>query len=417
MKKFLSVCLVAVLLVILLPMQAQAAASASFTGPGTVRAGDTITLSFKAGGGIYGGNGSVSFDSNQLTLQSYSGKLGSPWAVEFAGNNFVFYDNSMASPISGTKTIFTATFKVNASVKPGTEIVVSCTGVTLSDGNADSGIGTRSYKVTVAPPLSGNANLASLTVSNANITPAFAAGTTSYKASVPFSTSSLQISAKAEHAGAKVEVVNNKLKANGNTNVKVVVTAENGAVKEYVIKTFRARDPNYVESNVNTLNSLSVEGYPISPAFSADRTDYAIYVPYETETVMLGAEATDDKSKVSIPEITGIPMGETTYTIPVTAENGDVRNYTVTVFRAEPFDDSIVVPVPTEPETTPPETTEAPTEAPTEEPTEAPTEPSDGQAAPAHPIGMESWLWIVMAVLCFAAGSMTVILINMLRKK
>ena len=180
------------LIAAIIPLQAYAAGSASLSGPGTVRAGDTITLSFSAGGGIHGGNGTVSFDSNQLTLQGYSGALGAPWAVEFSGNNFVFYDNSMETPISGSKIIFTATFHVSASVKPGTNITVSATGVTLSDGNSDSGIGTCSYSITVAPPLSDNANLKSLTVSNASISPAFSAGTTTYSASVPFSSYSLR---------------------------------------------------------------------------------------------------------------------------------------------------------------------------------------------------------------------------------
>lgn len=417
MKKFLSILLLVALLTIALPLQVLAAGSASLTGPSVVRAGDTITLSFKAGGGIYGGNGAISFDSSQLTLQSYTGTLSSPWAVEFGGNNFMFYDNSMAAPISGTKTIFTATFKVSSSVKPGDTITVSATGVTLSDGNSDTGVGTKTYKVTVAEPLSNNANLKSLTVENATISPAFAVGTTSYKASVPYSTSSLKISAAAEHAGAKVEITNNTLTPNGTTKVKITVTAEDGTTKQYVISTFRARDPNYVESSVNTLDSLSVEGFPISPAFSADKTDYAIYVPYETESVTVSAQATDSKSKVTVPEISGIPMGQTTYTIPVKAENGDIRNYTLTVFRAEPFDDTIVVPVETEPETIPTEATtvptEVPTEEPTEEPTEAPTEPAPQQTQG----GVATWLWIVMAVLCFIAGGLTVALINLVRKK
>ena len=177
MKKFLTL-LVAVMLLAMLPVYAFAAGSASVSGPDVVRAGDTITVRFQAGGGIYGGNGSVSFDSNQLTLQSYSASLSAPWAVEFAGNSFVFYDNSMAAPISGTQTIFTATFQVSASLEPGTNVSVSFNGITLSDGQSDTGVGTKTYSVTIAEPLSNNANLKSLTVSNAEISPAFSADTT-----------------------------------------------------------------------------------------------------------------------------------------------------------------------------------------------------------------------------------------------
>ena len=83
------------------------------------------------------------------------------------------------------------------------------------------GLGTKTYSATIAKPLSGNCKLASLTVSNATISPKFSAGTTSYTASVPFTTSSLKVSAKAEDADAKVTVKNTKLTAGGTTNVTV----------------------------------------------------------------------------------------------------------------------------------------------------------------------------------------------------
>ena len=58
MKKIFAILLVLTLL-LAVSVQAWAAGSASFSGPDVVRAGDTITLTFSAGGGIYGGNGSV----------------------------------------------------------------------------------------------------------------------------------------------------------------------------------------------------------------------------------------------------------------------------------------------------------------------------------------------------------------------
>ena len=122
--------IVAVLLVSLAPA-AFAAGSASMSGPAVVRAGDTITVSFVAGGGILGGSGSVSYDASKLTLKGYTQIIGGSWAVEFSGDNFVFYDNSMASPINGSTTIFTATFTVNAGLATGTAISVTASGVTL----------------------------------------------------------------------------------------------------------------------------------------------------------------------------------------------------------------------------------------------------------------------------------------------
>ena len=68
MKKILCGLLILALLLSAAP-GVFAAGSASLGGPDTVRSGDTITLVFYAGGGIYGGSGNMSFDSSQLTLQ------------------------------------------------------------------------------------------------------------------------------------------------------------------------------------------------------------------------------------------------------------------------------------------------------------------------------------------------------------
>ena len=114
-KKILVLILAAVLAVSLVPC-AYAAGSASLSGPGTVRAGDTITVTFYAGGGIYGGSGSLSYDAGQLTLEGHSVHIGGNWAVEFSGDRFVFYDNSMNSPIEGSSKIFSVTFKVNGNL-------------------------------------------------------------------------------------------------------------------------------------------------------------------------------------------------------------------------------------------------------------------------------------------------------------
>lgn len=419
MKKFAVVLAVVVLLC--LPLTVYAAASARVSGPAVVRPGDTVTVSFAAGGGIYGGEGTVVFNSDQLTLQGYSSALADPWAVEFTGNNFVFYDNTMASPISGSKTVFTAVFKVAASVAPGTVLSVSVDSIVLSDGSTDLPVGRQTYSVTVAEPLSSNANLSSLTAANATLSPAFSPDVTEYYCSVPFSTSSLNLTAVTEHPGAKVEISNNQLAPNATTKVRITVTAEDGATRIYAILATRAKDPNYVESSVNTLSALKPDGFLLSPAFSAEQLNYAVYVPYEVSSVVLSAELTDAKSSVKLPVLENIPVGQTVYEIPVTAENGQVRTYSITVFRAEPFGIEIETeptePV-TEPTQPPTEPTTEPTTQPTTEPatqptsppTQTPTDPVDSSSDTDAGIG-EVFLWIAVIAASFAAGGLVTMLL------
>ena len=401
MKKIVSLLTAIILCVtLMLPLTVSAAsASASLTGPGTVRAGDTITLSFNLNGsGIYGASGTLSYDSSQLTMTGTSQKIGSPWAVEFNGNNFVAYDNNLSSPINGNKTLFTVTFKVK-SVAAGTNIKISYTGVTASDGNADVNVGTVTYSTTIAAPLSTDNNLASLTVSNATISPAFSAGTTNYSASVLFEVSKLNVSATAADGKAKVSVNSPNLTPNGTTNVTITVTAESGAKKTYTISVKRAQDPNYKPSDNNNLSGITVDGFLLSPVFSTENQQYVIWLPYETENVTISGTAADSKASVTVEGGTGLKAGQDNeIKVICTAEDGTQKVYTVIAKRAAAHDGSVD---PTEPET-------EPTQPETEPSTIPKTEPTDDTAANTKPEnatnGLAWWWLLIVGIVALAAG-------------
>lgn len=375
-----------------------AAPSASMSGPSTVRAGDTITVSFSAGGGILGGSGTVSYDSSLLTLKGYTATIGGSWAVEFSGNSFVFYDNTMASPINGSSQIFTATFQVSSSVAAGSNISVTASGVTLSDGTQDTSAGSARYSATIAPPLSSNCNLSVLTVSNATLSPAFSAGVTSYQVSVPYSTASLKLSATAADSKASVSINNPTLTPAATTTVSVTVTAENGATKTYSIKAARAQDPNYVKSNNANLGALSVDGFMLSPTFAADTDRYYVWLPYEVDSIAVKASADHSLASATVGELPELIPGKAAdVAVTVTAEDGTQRQYTLTVFRAPAFEDTDAF-LSGQRDTEP---TEEPTEAVTETPTEPPTtvEPTVYEPEP-RPTATEVGLPVVIAIAC-----------------
>lgn len=385
----------------LLAMPALAAsASASLTGPGTVRAGDTITLIFNLNGsGIFGASGTLTYDAGALELTGTSQKIGDGWAVEFNGNNFVAYDNNLAKPINGNTALFTVTFKVKSGVTTGTAVNVSYTDVTASDGNADANIGTVTYSTTIAAPMSTDNTLKSLTVNNATISPAFSAGTTSYTAEVPFEVSKLDVKAEANDGKAKVSINSPSLTPNGTTNVTVTVTAENGSKKTYTISVKRAQDPNYVASSNNDLSGIAVDGFLLSPVFSAENTQYVIWLPYETENVTVSGTAADGKASVTVEGGSGLLAGQDNeIKVICTAEDGSQKIYTVIAKRAAAHDGSTE---PTEPETEPTE--------PSTEPETAPTEPAPTE--PQKPVEQETsggipwWTLLIVGVVCLAGGA------------
>ena len=390
MKKIISILTVLVLcLALILPITVSAAsASASLTGPGTVRAGDTITLSFNLNGsGIFGASGTLSYDSSQVTLSGTTQKIGSPWAVEFNGNNFVAYDNNLSNPINGNKTLFTVTFKVN-SVAAGTNIKISYTGVKASDGSADANVGTVTYSTTIAAPLATDNNLASLNVSNVTISPAFSAGTTNYTANVPFEVSKLNVSATAADGKAKVSVNSPTLTPNGTTKVTITVTAENGAKKTYTISVKRAQDPNYKASDNNKLSGISVDGFLLSPVFNTNTTQYVVWLPYETTSIKIGGSAADGKASVAVEGGENLAAGQDNpVKVICTAENGDKKTYTVIVKRAAAHDGSVEE-LPDEPSTN-----------------EAVDTQPDTDATPKTEGGIAWWWLIVIGIGALAVGA------------
>ena len=310
------------------------AASASLTGPSTVRAGDTITLSLNVSdSGKFGLEGSLNYDSSVVSLSGMSCNV-SGWKVENNGNAIIVYDDALSNPLGGSATVLTLKFKVNDGVAAGTAVNISVNGIITTDGSAESSIGTASYSTSVAAPLSGNANLSSLSIAEGTLSPAFKAGTTSYSiGEVDYSVSKLNISYKTEDSKAKVSISGNDLKVGANT-VSVVVKAENGATKTYKISVTRKQDPNYVASSNAALKEITPSSGVISPGFSADKTDYIVYLPFEyvgKEFSVAGSAADSKATGVTGGTIAALVEGVNSTTVVCKAEDGTEKTYKITV--------------------------------------------------------------------------------------
>ncbi|MGN1081787.1 MAG: cadherin-like beta sandwich domain-containing protein [Acutalibacteraceae bacterium] len=318
------------------------AASGSLGGTKTVRSGDTITVTlYISGPDAYGCQASFSYDSSVLTYRSYKQniKWGS-FKFDSGALSVVANDTNESSPVSSSTAVVSLTFKVANSLPVGTPVSVSVTGTVSvkEDGTFKSNSFSSTYSNTVATPLSSNALLSSLTVSNAEISPEFDKNIQNYTCSVPFEVESLDISAKAQETTSKVEITNNELAAGGTTDVTITVTAESGAVNTYIIKTERAQDPNYVFDDNNKLISLVVEGFSVSPQFSPEITDYIVWLPYETSSISVYAETASEKAVYTVSEnISDLEVGNNLVTVTVTAENEEERVYQIIAVRAEEF--------------------------------------------------------------------------------
>ena len=398
MKRYINLALALILCLCLLSVTVFASGeNAALTGPGSVRAGDTITVTLNVTGkDIFGVSGTVSYDSNQLTLINTQNVIGAAWSVEFNGNHFVAYDNNLATPIQNTAALFTLTFRVE-DVQPGAEIIVSCKDLMISNGDADTKVGTVSYRTVVETPVSTDNSLKSLTVSNAKISPAFNPDVTTYTASVPYSTERLKVSVVPADK-ATVKVNSPKLTPGGTTKVTITVTAEDGQSKVYTIKTYREQDPNYVESSNNNLSAINVQGFTLSPVFDAAVTEYVIWLPYETDSVSVSATTADKKADVRIEGGKNLVAGaDNEIKVICIAEDGTEKVYTVIAKRAAAHNDGAE---PTEPSTDPTDPTEPSTDPTVPAPTE-PQEPSDNEKSG----GIPWWTLLLVGIVCLVGGA------------
>ncbi len=230
MKKLLklSICIMSIILILSNCIFASVASSATIAfSSNTVAVGDTVSVTVRLNPNVpmYTVNFSLSYDANILKYNSGAS----------AGGAGVL---QMLEVTSGEKSIaYTINF---TAIKSGTSniSVTNCSYEKLGNEGAETvNFGGASASLTVKDPaLSSNANLSSLKISNATLSPKFSQSKTSYTASVLYETTKLNVTATAADKGAKVVSVegNSNLKV-GKNNVVVTVQAANGTTKKYTI--------------------------------------------------------------------------------------------------------------------------------------------------------------------------------------
>ena len=308
-------------------------ATLSLNGSGEVAIGKNITITLSAnnikesGDGIEGTGGKISFDTEYLELVSVQSKI--KFGVEYFPQSKK-YSGMALSPSNYVTSSFTDILTITFKAKK-----VGSTNVKISDSEMSSSNGVLSTNnpsktITITPPPSSNANLSSLSVSNASIN--FNKDTTNYSVKVGSDVTSINVSATAEDSGAKISGTGSKSLNYGDNKINVVVTAPSGDKKTYTITV--TREDN--RSKNNNLSSIKLSTGTLSPSFSSGRTTYNVSVPFEVSSINVTATAEDNKAKVSISGGSSLKAGKVTnVTIKVTAENGSVKTYIVKVTRGK----------------------------------------------------------------------------------
>lgn len=223
---------------------AAATGSVSFTaGASSVTVGGSVTLTVTyTASSVGAGMANITYDNSLFQCTAVSGTGTSNQASAAGVLTYNFAENSSKGSHQ-----FSCTFR---SRKAGTgTFALSSDGLVTFDEEAFT-VEDKSLTVSVAnPAASANADLASLKPSSGTLTPKFQANTLNYTVEVPYTTTSLSLSAVAADKGAKVSVGGKNALAVGKNTRTVTVTAPSGATKKYTVVITRAADPGSGETS------------------------------------------------------------------------------------------------------------------------------------------------------------------------
>ncbi|MDH3646493.1 MAG: cadherin-like beta sandwich domain-containing protein [Gammaproteobacteria bacterium] len=200
--------------------------------------------------------------------------------------------------------------------------------------------------VTPLPPVaSAIATLSALSASDATLSPEFNPATTSYTATVPNSTSSVDVVAVTtdSNAGFTINGGSNATVAlaEGANTITILVTAENGtSTQSYTMGITRQSS----SSNNANLSNLSLTGVTLNPAFDPVVFSYTSMVIFAVSSTAVTPTAEDPNATITVngtavdsgtaSDPITLNVGSNTITVLMTAEDGTTnRTYTIEVTR------------------------------------------------------------------------------------
>lgn len=223
-KTLISVIIVLLLICSIFSFMVSAASVTVSGGSYNVGQSFNVTVRFNADANLYAVEADISYNASVLKLTGVSGS-------DYSGGNgkIKIVDDGFSATNPSKSSSYTLSF---TAIAEGTsDVSVSV----LGGGEATSKASASTRIAVTKPAPSSNANLASLKVSGASISPAFSANSTNYNATVKYDVDKVSISATPADKNATCRGSGTYDLAIGDNSYTINVTAPSGAKKSYTV--------------------------------------------------------------------------------------------------------------------------------------------------------------------------------------
>ncbi|MDH5546044.1 MAG: cadherin-like beta sandwich domain-containing protein [Gammaproteobacteria bacterium] len=216
----------------------------------------------------------------------------------------------------------------------------------------------KTYSIVVTREGSSNADLSALSLSSGAFDQAFDPGTLAYTQTVLNAVNSTTVTASVADSAAALKVNNVSVPsgaastpislAEGQNTVNVTVVAQNGSIKNYFIVINRDLAS---QSSDATLADLSLSSGSLDTSFAPLSLNYTQTVTNATSSLTVTPTASDSNAVVEVngsgvtsgTSSTSIPLsiGSNVISVPVKAQAGNIKTYTIVVNRLGSSDSSL----------------------------------------------------------------------------
>lgn len=182
----------------------------------------------------------------------------------------------------------------------------------------------------IVKPKNINIEITSLNLTVGTLDKTFNNGNKDYTITIPEDVDTLNLY---ETITLNVDKKEGRLRVSGDSNLKngsiisVFVNDESEARHTFTVIKEKKQPVDL------SLKSLRVTGYTLDQAFDPNTLIYTLTIPYEAQDVTIQAAATSSDASVSVSGATGLEVGKSIVTVTVSDNDGNKREYKITVTR------------------------------------------------------------------------------------